>query len=54
MNKFVGIDTKTNKVSVTGHKMACDAYYVNNNGEAAIIDSLDDLPENIQVFWYAF
>lgn len=52
MIEFVGINLDTETVECWGHKMASGTFYFNNQEQVKIIDSLDELPPDIRIFWY--
>lgn len=52
MIEFVGINLNTDTVECWGHKMASGTFYYCESDKVKIIDSLDELPNELQIFWY--
>lgn len=50
--EFVGVNMESETIALSGHQMVTGSFYVEDHGEIAIIDSLDELPEDIRIFWF--
>lgn len=53
MFEFVGININTESVECWGHRMASGTFYFKNKNETKILDDLEDIPDEIKIFWYS-
>lgn len=50
--EFIGVNMESETIALSGHQMVTGSFYIEESNGVEIIDSLDELPEDIRIFWF--